>query len=69
MQSKKRFAGRMHITKTTDNSIIKHLEEKLKMEILQHLKKREGEEGRRDVNEINLDDDYTSEVESRYVNK
>ena len=46
-------------------NILGELEERLKQEILQHIKMREGQENK-DLNDINLDDDYTSELESRY---
>ena len=42
------------------------LEEKMRAEILSHMKQREGD-GPRNLDEINLDDDYMSEVESRSV--
>ena len=40
------------------------LEEKLRLEILQHLKQREGAEAAGEVN-INLDEEFSSEIESR----
>lgn len=40
------------------------LEDKLRQEILQHLKQKEGQEVP-DVNEINLDEAFTSDLESR----
>ena len=42
------------------------LEEKLRLDILQHLKQREGAEIGGDIN-INLDEEFSSDLESRYV--
>ena len=46
-------------------TILLQLEERLRAEILQHLKQREGAEATRNVADINLDEDYSSGLESR----
>jgi hypothetical protein len=43
------------------------LEDRVRQEILHHLKLREGQESSKDLSDINLDDDYTTEMESRFA--
>ena len=48
--------------------ILDELEDRMRAEIMQHLKLKEGElTPGKTWDDINLDEDYTSEVESRYV--